>query len=58
MAGEAPFVLWLELDAAGEAIEGRVTTESGWTMPFVGWLGLAAAIEVATSARTLRDEPS
>ena len=58
MAGQAPLVLRLELDAAGEAIQGRVTAESGWAMPFVGWLGLSAAIELATSAGSMRDEPS
>ena len=58
MAGEAPLVLRLELDAAGEAIQGRVTAESGPAMPFVGWLGLAAAIELATSGGSMRDEPS
>ena len=58
MDGEAPLVLRLELDAAGEAIQGRVTAESGWAMPFVGWLGLAAAIELATSAGNMRNESS
>lgn len=58
MAGEAPIVLRLELDDAGEAIRGRVSAESGWAMPFVGWVGLAAAIERATSDGTMRDEPS
>jgi hypothetical protein len=58
MDGEAPFVLRLELDAAGDAIQGRLTAESGWAMPFVGWLGLAAAIELATSAGNMRNESS
>ena len=58
MAGEAPLVLRLKLDATGEAIQDRVTTESGWAMPFVGWLGPAAAIELATSAPTMRGQPS
>lgn len=58
MAGDTPLVLRLELDDAGEAIRGRVSTASGWDMPFVGWVGLAAAIELATSAGTMRDEPS
>ena len=58
MAGEASIVLRLELDDAGEAIRGRVSSESGADMPFVGWVGLAAAIERATSAWNMRDEPS
>jgi hypothetical protein len=58
MAGDAPLVLRLELDDAGEAIRGRVSSESGSAMPFVGWLGLAVAIEQATSAANMRDEPS
>ena len=45
MAADAPIVLRLELDGWGEAIRGRLTADSGWVMPFVGWLGLAAAIE-------------
>jgi hypothetical protein len=48
----------LELDAADEAIRGRVTAESGRAMPFVGWSDLAAAIELATSGGSMRDEPS
>jgi hypothetical protein len=58
MADDAPLVLRLELDDAGEAIRGRVSTESGWAMPFAGWLGLAVAIERATSAGNMGDEPS
>ena len=38
----------LELDDRGDAIRGRLTTESGSTLAFIGWLGLAAAIEQAT----------
>ena len=57
MAGEASIVLRLELDDAGDAIRGRVSVESGWAMPFVGWLGLAVAIERATSASSSETNP-
>ena len=39
MAGEAPLVLRLELDAAGEAIQGRVTAESGLGHALRGLVG-------------------
>lgn len=57
MTPDVPLILRLELDGWGEAIRGRLTADSDWTMAFVGWLGLAAAIEQAT-AQKMRDEPS
>ena len=43
-------VLRLELDEDGDAIRGRVSSgQRGWTMEFVGWAGLAAAIEQASA---------
>jgi hypothetical protein len=34
----------LELDSAAEPITGRMRDESGHSLPFAGWLGLAAAL--------------
>lgn len=50
MGGELRIILELELDGPGDAICGRLSHGSGWDMPFVGWLGLAAAIEQAMTA--------
>jgi hypothetical protein len=54
---DAPLVLRLELDGCGDALRGRLATDSGWTMSFVGWVGLAAAIEQAV-AEKMRGHPS
>ena len=43
-----PTTLTLRLDLL-DPIKGTVTTEAGASLPFLGWLELAAALEQATS---------
>ena len=44
--------LHLDLDLASEPIEGEVHADGGSSHPFVGWLGLTAALEGAVSDGT------
>jgi hypothetical protein len=44
MTGEETRRVTLELDSAAEPITGRMRDESGRSLPFAGWLGLAAAL--------------
>ncbi|MEJ7875943.1 MAG: hypothetical protein WKF62_04715 [Solirubrobacterales bacterium] len=41
--------LRLELEAGSEPIRGHLVAADGATEEFIGWLGLAAAIERATT---------
>jgi hypothetical protein len=43
-----PTTLTLKLDLL-DPIKGTVTTEDGASLPFLGWLELAAALEQATA---------
>ena len=45
MTEPMPIILQLELAGRGESIHGRLSDPSGEAIPFMGWLGLAAAIE-------------
>jgi hypothetical protein len=45
MTPPTPTRLVVELEHDGEGIAGRVTDGAGGSVPFSGWLGLAAAIE-------------
>lgn len=48
VASNSTPTLILELDrAGGDSIAGRVSTRTGTSIDFVGWLGLAGAIETA-----------
>ena len=38
----------MELDSQGDSISGRVLDEEGAGTSFLGWVGLAAAIEAVT----------
>ena len=40
-----PIRAWLELDLDAEPIEGTLSPPGGPASPFVGWLGLTAALE-------------
>lgn len=42
--------LRLDVDLTCEPIEGEIQAPSGPAVPFVGWLGLAAALERAAPA--------
>ena len=57
MAADASIVLRLELAGTPESIHGRLSTGSDWSMPFAGWLGLAAAIEQAMGSAGTHDAP-
>lgn len=51
-------ILILELDSEDDdGFAGRVSAESGATVPFAGWLGLASAIEAALRAHREEDDP-
>jgi len=43
--GPDPIQVWLELDLVARPIRGTLSLPAGSPSPFVGWLGLAAAIE-------------
>ena len=45
MTPPTPMRLVVELDHDGEGIAGQVRDPTGSSVPFSGWLGLAAAIE-------------
>jgi len=47
MSPPEKIVLRLEIDREDERIAGRLSTPSGAAVAFVGWIGLAAAIEQA-----------
>jgi hypothetical protein len=47
MAEPTHVTLRLELEADAEPIAGRLSAESGLAVAFIGWVGLAAAIEQA-----------
>jgi hypothetical protein len=49
VATPAPIHVRLEIERDGERIAGRLSTAEGLTVPFIGWLGLAAALEQATA---------
>lgn len=40
-----PVALWLELDLDAQPIKGTLAPPRGPSVPFVGWLGLTAALE-------------
>lgn len=40
-----PLALWLELDLEAQPINGTLAPPCGPSVPFVGWLGLTAALE-------------
>lgn len=40
----APIALWLELDLDAQPIAGTLSPPGGPASPFVGWLGLTAAL--------------
>jgi hypothetical protein len=42
----------LELDLTTQPIEGELRTAAGTSLPFVGWLGLTAALERAAGHLT------
>ena len=42
-------VLRLELNRVAGGISGRLSDATGWQTAFTGWIGLAAAIEAATT---------
>jgi len=51
--------LILELDRAdAETIAGRVSNDNDTAIEFVGWLGLAGAIEAALSGRPPASDPT
>ena len=60
----APIDVWLELDLDAQPIEGTLGRRDGPRRPFVGWLGLTAALEElrgsgadATDARAQEEAP-
>jgi hypothetical protein len=60
--GSSRISLHLDLDLGTQPIEGEVRTVGGHSLPFVGWLGLTAALEQATqdgpTDPTIRTEDS
>jgi hypothetical protein len=47
MPGSLPMQLTLEIERATDPISGRVLDEAGGAREFVGWIGLASALEEA-----------
>ncbi|HEY5317833.1 MAG TPA: hypothetical protein VIJ20_07625 [Solirubrobacteraceae bacterium] len=45
-----PIRIRLEIEPAGESLLGRATDDAGTTREFMGWLGLAAAIDALLRA--------
>lgn len=52
--GSARISLRLEVDLDAEPIEGTMSPAGGQPNPFVGWLGLTAALEGLRSREELR----
>ena len=47
--GSWPIRAWLELDLEAHPIQGTLSRPGGAPNPFVGWLGLTAALEGLSS---------
>ena len=41
--------LVLDIDCTDDSVSGRITDDRGRDVPFVGWLGLAGALEIVTT---------
>jgi hypothetical protein len=48
----------LELDVADDQIQGRLITPAGHAHEFVGWLGLAHAIELLLTPESDHERPA
>ncbi len=56
--GVSPIRAWLEADLETQPIEGTLSPPHGSPSPFVGWLGLTAAIEGLSPGRDSPDGSS
>jgi hypothetical protein len=57
MDGGSRRIFALEIDAGANPITGRVGEEGTASEPFVGWLGLARALEQLLGDNRRRDDP-
>jgi hypothetical protein len=58
MTSENTRVVTLELDTDADPISGRMTEPGETSRPFVGWLGLAAALERVFAGRSPAAPPN